>query len=239
MTDARARRGDRRAHTGWAAGRRRLRARVASTVIVATALAAAPAAAVADTEGTRSRSFGGGNIPLELVRPASVGTGEAYHAVRAGESLSAVAAAYGLDEDDGWRRLFDANLQIADPDLLEPGDRIRVPASDEELEPRELPRAFVAPARRVAGVAATSPSGASGGVWDRLAGCESGGNWHLDTGSGYYGGLQFSLRSWQAVGGSGHPHEHSRETQIALAERLRAAQGWGAWPGCSRKLGLR
>lgn len=77
------------------------------------------------------------------------------------------------------------------------------------------------------------------GVWDRLAQCESGGNWHINTGNGYYGGLQFSLSSWQWVGGTGYPHEHSRETQIQMAERLLERQGWGAWPACSRKLGLR
>jgi hypothetical protein len=79
----------------------------------------------------------------------------------------------------------------------------------------------------------------NGTVWDALARCESGGDWGINTGNGYYGGLQFSLSSWQAVGGTGYPHQHSRATQIAMAERLRAAQGWGAWPGCSSKLGLR
>jgi uncharacterized protein YabE (DUF348 family) len=80
---------------------------------------------------------------------------------------------------------------------------------------------------------------ASGGtVWDQLAQCESGGNWAINTGNGYYGGLQFSASSWAAVGGPGLPHQASRETQIAMGERLQAAQGWGAWPGCARKLGL-
>ena len=76
-------------------------------------------------------------------------------------------------------------------------------------------------------------------VWDRLAQCEAGGNWAINTGNGYYGGLQFSAQSWHAVGGTGLPHQASRETQIAMGERLRAAQGWGAWPGCAAKLGLR
>lgn len=87
-------------------------------------------------------------------------------------------------------------------------------------------------------LAASDPVPA-GSVWDRLAACESGGNWHTNTGNGFYGGLQFSLRSWRWVGGTGYPHEHSRETQIAMAERLLARQGWGAWPTCSRRLGLR
>ena len=76
-------------------------------------------------------------------------------------------------------------------------------------------------------------------VWDRLAQCESGGNWAINTGNGYYGGLQFSLSTWRAYGGTGYPHQHSRETQIAVATRLRDAQGgYGAWPHCSSQLGL-
>ncbi len=77
------------------------------------------------------------------------------------------------------------------------------------------------------------------GVWDRLAGCESGGNWHINTGNGYYGGLQFSLGTWHAYGGTGLPSQHSRETQIAIATKLRnASGGYGAWPGCAARLGL-
>lgn len=81
---------------------------------------------------------------------------------------------------------------------------------------------------------------ASGGtVWDSLAQCESGGNWAINTGNGYYGGLQFSLSTWRAYGGPGYPHQQSRETQIAIAEKLRAATGgYGSWPGCAAKLGL-
>ena len=75
--------------------------------------------------------------------------------------------------------------------------------------------------------------------WDRLAQCESGGNWSINTGNGYYGGLQFSLSTWQAYGGSGMPHQNSREAQIAVAERIQAGQGWGAWPACTAKLGIR
>ncbi|MBW3575968.1 MAG: transglycosylase family protein [Actinobacteria bacterium] len=75
-------------------------------------------------------------------------------------------------------------------------------------------------------------------MWSSLAACESGGNWQINTGNGYYGGLQFSLESWQGVGGQGYPHEHSMEEQVAMAERLKSLQGWNAWPVCSRRLGL-
>ncbi len=80
---------------------------------------------------------------------------------------------------------------------------------------------------------------AGNSVWDRLAQCESGGNWAINTGNGYYGGLQFNLGTWQSYGGTGLPSNHSRETQIAVATRLRdASGGYGAWPGCASALGL-
>jgi hypothetical protein len=76
-------------------------------------------------------------------------------------------------------------------------------------------------------------------VWDALAQCESGGNWAINTGNGYYGGLQFNLGTWQSYGGTGLPSQNSRETQIAVATRLRdATGGYGSWPGCASSLGL-
>jgi resuscitation-promoting factor RpfB len=87
---------------------------------------------------------------------------------------------------------------------------------------------------------APSTNFASGStVWDQLAQCESGGNWAINTGNGYYGGLQFNLQTWQAYGGSGMPHENSREQQIAIATKVRDANGgYGSWPHCSQQLGL-
>jgi hypothetical protein len=76
-------------------------------------------------------------------------------------------------------------------------------------------------------------------VWDQLAQCESGGDWGISTGNGFYGGLQFTLSSWQAVGGTGMPNHASRDEQIARGQQLQAIQGWGAWPACASKLGLR
>jgi len=102
-----------------------------------------------------------------------------------------------------------------------------------------------APRDRIVAVGTKDPAPAvnyaSGGtVWDQLAQCESGGNWATNTGNGYYGGLQFSLGTWQSYGGSGLPSENSRETQIMIAERVRAADGGGysSWPACSQSLGL-
>jgi hypothetical protein len=78
---------------------------------------------------------------------------------------------------------------------------------------------------------------ASDDVWDRIAQCESGGKWNTSTGNGYSGGLQFSPSTWRAYGGKGSAHSASRGQQIAVAEKVLAAQGWGAWPSCSKKAG--
>ncbi|MDT0350803.1 LysM peptidoglycan-binding domain-containing protein [Pseudonocardia charpentierae] len=86
----------------------------------------------------------------------------------------------------------------------------------------------------LAGTASAAPESA----WDKLAQCESGGNWKINSGNGYYGGIQFNATTWRAFGGSGMPHQASKSEQIAVAERTLAAQGWNAWPACSRKMGL-
>jgi hypothetical protein len=78
-------------------------------------------------------------------------------------------------------------------------------------------------------------------VWDRLAQCEASGNWAANTGNGYYGGLQFSHSTWLGYGGGAYadyPHQATREEQIAIAEKLRAARGYQPWPACRIKLGL-
>ncbi len=82
---------------------------------------------------------------------------------------------------------------------------------------------------------------ASGSTWDALAQCEAGGDWHINTGNGYQGGVQFSQSTWNGFGGQQYAPRAdlaSREQQIATAEKTLAQQGWGAWPACSAKLGL-
>ena len=71
--------------------------------------------------------------------------------------------------------------------------------------------------------------------WDAIAQCESGGNWSINTGNGYFGGLQFSPATWRANGGSGMPHQASREEQIRVAENTLRTQGIGAWPTCGAR----
>jgi hypothetical protein len=102
----------------------------------------------------------------------------------------------------------------------------------------------------ITGVAALAPlavlasggkaTAADQGVWDRIAQCESGGNWHINTGNGYYGGLQFAASTWRSYGGgvyASRADRASREQQIVIATKVQHASGWGAWPVCSRRAG--
>ena len=89
-------------------------------------------------------------------------------------------------------------------------------------------------------VAAPAANAAPDSVWDRVAECESSGNWNINTGNGFFGGLQFTSSTWRAFGGAqfaDSANRASREQQIVVAERVLAGQGWGAWPVCSRKAG--
>ena len=90
----------------------------------------------------------------------------------------------------------------------------------------------------LAGAAAVAPLALAGNAnadsvnWDAIAQCESGGNWAINTGNGYFGGLQFSPATWRGNGGAGMPHLASREEQIRIAENVLRTQGIGAWPTC-------
>ncbi len=95
----------------------------------------------------------------------------------------------------------------------------------QEQEAREAERFYVPP-DRVA-------------MFERLAQCESNGNWSINTGNGFYGGLQFMLSTWQSVGGTGYPHQASKEEQIYRGHILQQRSGWGQWPACTRSFGWR
>ena len=108
---------------------------------------------------------------------------------------------------------------------------------------------FTTAARRGVTLAAVSAAGLAlsataanaatpASTWDALAQCESGGNWAINTGNGFSGGLQFTPQTWAGFGGTGSPENASRAQQIAVAEKVQATQGWGAWPACAAKLGL-
>lgn len=88
----------------------------------------------------------------------------------------------------------------------------------------------------------SAPSVANSSVWDRLAECESGGNWSTNTGNGYHGGLQFNPTTWNSMGGGQYAptaDQATREQQIAIASKLQAQAGWGQWPACTSAMGLR
>jgi LysM repeat protein len=168
--------------------------------------------------------------------------------VERGDSLSKLAKQAKLSS---WRPLWDLNTKIKHPNLIYPGQRLALPNKGERIKHRPLPapaltrvvsverRAAPATSSRRSTATRSSAAPASGSVWDRLAQCESGGNWGINTGNGYSGGLQFSPGTWRANGGTGSAHNASRAEQIRVAERVRASQGWGAWPACSARLGLR
>jgi LysM repeat protein len=176
------------------------------------------------------------------------------HVVKQGDSLSRIAKKAKLSS---WRPIYDLNTKIRHPNLIYPGQKLLIPAKGEKVKHRPLPALALtrvvsqerptAPessSRRSTVTRSTSrssaaPAPAGGGVWDRLAQCESGGNWSINTGNGYSGGLQFAPGTWAAHGGKGSAHSASRAEQIRVAERVRASQGWGAWPACSARLGLR
>jgi LysM repeat protein len=166
--------------------------------------------------------------------------------VKPGDSLSSIATT----NNTTYERVFYANKKIADPDVIYPGQKLRIPGKKEKLKKRPLATVqLAAPVASGTGSVASYQSAAprpavsapsvGAGVWDQLAACESGGNWAINTGNGFYGGLQFTISSWAAVGGSGLPSSASRAEQIMRGKMLQARQGWGAWPACSAKLGLR
>ncbi|MGH3518899.1 MAG: transglycosylase family protein [Haloechinothrix sp.] len=115
--------------------------------------------------------------------------------------------------------------------------------NNEEVKREELSSKVIREAEaKVIRVGTKQPEVSDAGVWDRLAQCESTGNWSINTGNGYYGGLQFDKQTWDAYGGdayAAYPHQASREQQITIATKLRDDRGgYGAWPACARKLGL-
>lgn len=165
--------------------------------------------------------------------------------VQSGDSLSSIAKR----NKTTYQRLFFANKKIQNPDLIYPGQKLRIPGKKEKLSKRALassaPVTTVSYQQPAAQTYVTQPTQAAApvknsnaGVWDQLAACESGGNWSINTGNGYYGGLQFTAGSWAAVGGQGLPNQASKQEQIKRAQMLQARQGWGAWPACSAQAGL-
>ncbi|MBX4190760.1 transglycosylase family protein [Candidatus Saccharibacteria bacterium] len=161
--------------------------------------------------------------------------------VKEGDTLEGIATA----RQTTYVRLFNANTDIQDPDIIYPGQKVRIPKPDEQLSDRpipvDMPVVAVAPtAYAPATYHAPSFTQASAPVrytsgtnWDRVAACESGGNWAINTGNGYYGGLQFTQATWAGAGGLAYAPRAdlaTPEQQIAIASKLNL----GNWPVCGR-----
>ncbi len=177
------------------------------------------------------------------------------YVVQPGDTLSAIAArAYGTTAD--WPAIWWANRrQLPDPDQITAGQRLQLPGRAQV--PALLARAALAttaapatpdPATTTTVLAdpaapavppAPAPTPAAGGVnWPAIAACESGGNWAIDTGNGFYGGLQFTEQTWLGYGGGQYAPSANLATeaqQIAVAENVLAGQGIGAWPVCGAR----
>jgi len=160
--------------------------------------------------------------------------------VNPGDTLDGIATAH----QSTYVRVFDANTNIQDPNLIYPGDSLRIPDSSEQLTDRPISAAYAAaqPASAYTVKPAAAPVAYNGSdVWASLAQCESGGNWAINTGNGFYGCLQFTAGTWLGNGGGAYAptaNLATPEQQIAIASKIQAARGWSPWPACSAKLGL-
>lgn len=186
-------------------------------------------------------------LGITLLAPLTVRS--AHPAIVETQRLLQVAAAarepqIGLDRGTLAVRDLSAARSLADlpgrvvPEVLAAVDSLPVHGSA-QMEATLYNVATPPPAPVAA--APVAPFVVDGSVWDRLAQCESSGNWASNTGNGYYGGLQFGLGTWANYGGTSYaarPDLASREQQIAIAEKLYAARGFQPWPACRLKLGL-
>jgi len=155
------------------------------------------------------------------------------YTVRPGDT-SALTSARAHDRAADWPAVWWVSRRLVpDPGLTTAGERLARPA-------RATTGAPAAPVGAAASPAPTaSPGASSDGVnWDAIAACESGGNWSIDTGNGFYGGLQFTEQTWLAYGGGQYAASANLATpaqQIAVAERVLAGAGIGAWPVCGAR----
>ena len=166
--------------------------------------------------------------------------------VRPGDTLSQIAAhEYGRAAD--WPAVWWANRhQVPNPGLISVGQRLRLPgkprvrawlARAAQAEAASTAAAPAAGGQTSAPVTAAGPvpASSSGVNWAAIAACESGGNWGANTGNGFYGGLQFTQGTWNAYGGGQYASSANQATpsqQMAVANRVLAGQGIGAWPVC-------
>jgi LysM repeat protein len=182
------------------------------------------------------------------LHPAAAHQTPAHYTVRPGDTLSDIARhEYGSAAE--WPALWWINRhKVHNPDALMVGQRLRLSS----WHPRRAwldraaqaavpapPAAPPAPSQASSPPAATGTGqvpGSTGGVnWSAIAACESGGNWSASTGNGFYGGLQFTQQTWLAYGGGQYASSANLASpgqQVAVAQRVLAGQGIGAWPVC-------
>lgn len=158
---------------------------------------------------------------------ATAQSADTAYTVKSGDTLSLIAAKQ-LGDISKWQALYAANRPLigSDPNFIVPGQKLRLTTSASPTQPT--------PQRPAPAQPSTSTTN-----WDKLAQCESSGNWSINTGNGYYGGLQFSRQTWRAYGGTGMPHQKPKAEQIRIAEKVLRSQGPGAWPHCSYTAGMR
>jgi len=172
-----------------------------------------------------------------------------HYTVKPGDTLSEIARhVYGSRAD--WPALWWTNRhKVANPDAIVAGQRLRLSTwhprkawIERAARSASTPPAPAASAQQPSSlpvVTSSYPSYSGGGVnWDAIAACESGGNWGTSTGNGFSGGLQFSQGTWDAYGGGRYASTAagaSRSQQIAVAQRVLAGQGIGAWPVCGAR----
>jgi LysM repeat protein len=217
------------------------------TVAASLTVALAPTAAGA-TSQEQERTSSILELPghVEVIHHVVVPVRTSY-AVRDGDTLSSIAQAY-LDDAAAWPAIWQANqAALSDPDVLTVGQVLIVPPPGTPVPPAPVTQRPVVPTAPVIHAAApvvtarpvvTAPAATSGINWDAVAQCESGGNWAINTGNGFYGGLQFTLSTWLGYGGGQYAPRAdlaSRAAQIAVAERVLAGQGINAWPVCGHR----
>lgn len=137
--------------------------------------------------------------------------------------------------------LADYAVVAADPVPAAAAPAQQPPAPEAAPEPAPVPAETEVPAAPAPPATPEAPAVPSGSVWDALAQCESNGNWAMNSGNGFHGGIQFMHSTWVSMGGrqwAEYPHEATREQQIEVASRLQAQSGWGQWPACTARLGL-
>ncbi len=186
-------------------------------------------------------------VTISMHPAAAHHSSHAQYQVRPGDTLSDIARhEYGRASD--WPAVWWANRhEVPNPGLITAGQRLRLPSQHQvkpwltraaqAATPAPSPAAAATTSAPTTGSAAVSPSALPAGSanWSAIASCESGGNWSANTGNGFYGGLQFTQGTWDAYGGGQYASSAnlaSAGQQIAVAQRVLAGQGIGAWPVC-------